>query len=183
MISSAVYILSCDERKYNLMITKSTRPTTTTATKSKGFTIQITTNTPNITNAKCVNSDIKRGKLSSMAPISLEKRFKIRPEGLVSKNRMVALTSLQLTFPDPTGPAITHNFPLGTTKLIFLSSGLLASQEAVTFAISTALFEWGKPLGQLSISGCFKNSSTRAIETKASEANDIAIGQNIPATS
>lgn len=82
---------------------------TPTGIRKYGFTVAAKIIDPNIAKKICVPSSIDFGKNSSTAlkmakascvieyiywqniayPISLENRFKIRPDGLVSKNRMV----------------------------------------------------------------------------------------------
>jgi len=48
-----------------------------------GLTIEIVIKIPIIDNDICVESTISLGNDSSMVPISLENRFKIRPDGFV----------------------------------------------------------------------------------------------------
>lgn len=88
------------------------KPRTPTGIKNSGFTMAVTMIAPNIFNMICDASNIafcvtkskmengtastgiktgicqRTGKNSSVAPISLENRFKIRPDGFVSKNRI-----------------------------------------------------------------------------------------------
>lgn len=86
---------SCEGRRYNFMTSTSTTPTTSMAAISTGFTTEITIRIPNMTSAICTKSIIARGSSSSTAPMSLEKRLRILPEGFVSKNR-IAACSIQL---------------------------------------------------------------------------------------
>lgn len=62
---------------------------TTIGIRNNGFTMDVTIIAPPIFNKTWVASRKAFGKNSSAAPISLENRFKIRPDGFVSKNRIV----------------------------------------------------------------------------------------------
>lgn len=73
-------------RKYN----RSRQPTPTSDTAKinniTGFSMLTTKRMPKISKRICIDSDKENGSDSSTAPKSLEKRFRMRPDGLVSKN-------------------------------------------------------------------------------------------------
>lgn len=79
---------SCDGRMYNLTMIANKTMQHSSAMIISGFTISTTIKMPHMTNMIWTASIITRGITSSIAPISLEKRFKMRPDGFVSKNRI-----------------------------------------------------------------------------------------------
>lgn len=85
---------SCAGRIYNLIMQANSSIAHANAAIIIGLTINTITNMPIMTNKICIASIIMRGSTSSMAPISLEKRFKIRPDGFKSKKRIGACRML-----------------------------------------------------------------------------------------
>ena len=84
---------SCAGLRYNFNMQPKNKIANNRAAIIMGFTMKIMTKIPIITNDICIDSILAFGNNSSMAPISFEKRFNIRPDGFVSKNSIGAVNN------------------------------------------------------------------------------------------